>query len=781
MLYPFVWNGIDGSGGGGGGGPSFGVIIPDAGTNPEALVDSDYLTIKSNEPSNFFFTGDSGTNTLTLDIKTSSSSQNGLLSSTDWSTFNSKQPSDQQLTDLAALSYTGNALKVIRVNGAENNLELSAISATPTIGDSISGGTAKEVLYTDNSGDLFSDSQFLRDSVSKEFKQARLVTLDQIQKDILLAAPPTLSTGEVIIFSDPSTFAITAKGVVISTTGSNVLITLLSGVVSPADLYENEGNTDSGVVVSLTSATVPTSYEVGFISDDILPDLGISGNASYLNGDNHAIISGWADLSSFLSPQFALIDYVSTPSGNATKVITHDSIAFSVSDNSNSEGSLDLSLTEASLKVVSSSSIVSELNIKDGVASYSLKGLTYKLPANSYASPPTAGQILKVNSVVSDVVTFELANISGTGITSINGQTGLAQTISVGTSGTDVNIDNTTPDETIINIPDASYTTRGILSTGLQYLHGEKSFSLTLNDYNNFSANLGAISVIQNTYNNPDDFTIAFYPQTIIADDEDHDGNIVGGLISATQQGDGDINGILAGIAFTAAHGGSGVVQFLLGVSGAVNTEAMSTGDVIQALGASLSVDHEGSGMISTAVGIAGAVTTFGTGGVSNGTSFLSVIEKDIGASGDIQDGYSLFCDTNDAINKYGVVIDVEGTKNTLHQLTLKAALDVVPSTLTDASTIAIDAKLSNIFDITLLGSDTLGNPTNAQDGQEIIFRIRQDVVGGRVLTLDSKYRFGTTLPSVAFSITANALDYLTVRYNLADDTFDVIDFKGGF
>lgn len=40
-----------------------------------------------------------------------------------------KQPLDSQLTDLAALSYASNALKVVRVNAAENSLELATISS----------------------------------------------------------------------------------------------------------------------------------------------------------------------------------------------------------------------------------------------------------------------------------------------------------------------------------------------------------------------------------------------------------------------------------------------------------------------------------------------------------------------------------------------------------------------------------------------------------------------------------------------------------------------------
>lgn len=41
----------------------------------------------------------------------------------------SKQDADAQLTSLAGLSYTGNSLKVVRVNAGETDFELAAISA----------------------------------------------------------------------------------------------------------------------------------------------------------------------------------------------------------------------------------------------------------------------------------------------------------------------------------------------------------------------------------------------------------------------------------------------------------------------------------------------------------------------------------------------------------------------------------------------------------------------------------------------------------------------------
>ncbi|NDC25665.1 MAG: hypothetical protein EBZ49_16260 [Proteobacteria bacterium] len=86
--FPLVW-GFFGSGGGGGG-PAFGVIQTDFGTYPTASGPSDILTLISSDSATYYFTGTAITDTVTLSINTASSSQNGLLSSSNWTTFNNK-------------------------------------------------------------------------------------------------------------------------------------------------------------------------------------------------------------------------------------------------------------------------------------------------------------------------------------------------------------------------------------------------------------------------------------------------------------------------------------------------------------------------------------------------------------------------------------------------------------------------------------------------------------------------------------------------------------------
>lgn len=64
----------------------------------------------------------------------------------------------------------------------------------------------------------------------------------------------------------------------------------------------------------------------------------------------------------------------------------------------------------------------------------------------------------------------------GSAITSLGGQTGSTQTFAVGTSGTDFAIASATNVHTF-NLPDASATARGVVSTGTQTFAGDKNFN----------------------------------------------------------------------------------------------------------------------------------------------------------------------------------------------------------------------------------------------------------------------------------------------------------------
>lgn len=89
---------------------------------------------------------------------------------------------------------------------------------------------------------------------------------------------------------------------------------------------------------------------------------------------------------------------------------------------------------------------------------------------------------------------------------------------------------------------------------------------------------------------------------------------------------------------------------------------------------------------------------------------------------------------------------------------TIDGNLAPTVTTLTDASTVAVDMSLSCNFVVTLGGNRTLGNPTNAVAGQSGSIFVIQDGTGSRTLAYGSNWKFaGGSAPTL--STTANAVD----------------------
>lgn len=106
---------------------------------------------------------------------------------------------------------------------------------------------------------------------------------------------------------------------------------------------------------------------------------------------------------------------------------------------------------------------------------------------------------------------------------------------------------------------------------------------------------------------------------------------------------------------------------------------------------------------------------------------------------------------------------------------------------LTDAVTIATNAALSHRFRI-VLGDDagfggprTLDKPTNLYDGQQIVWKIKQDGTGGRNLALHADFRFGADVTELALSTDPDKGDYMTAIYDEDDDKLDVVGFVTGY
>jgi hypothetical protein len=105
--------------------------------------------------------------------------------------------------------------------------------------------------------------------------------------------------------------------------------------------------------------------------------------------------------------------------------------------------------------------------------------LAYILPIDT----PTAGQVLSASAPSSGVVTLswedDQTGAPAGGITQLNGLTAATQSFQTGTAGNDFGISSATSTHTF-NLPDASATNRGVITTGAQTIAGSKTFSSSI-------------------------------------------------------------------------------------------------------------------------------------------------------------------------------------------------------------------------------------------------------------------------------------------------------------
>lgn len=101
------------------------------------------------------------------------------------------------------------------------------------------------------------------------------------------------------------------------------------------------------------------------------------------------------------------------------------------------------------------------------------------------------------------------------------------------------------------------------------------------------------------------------------------------------------------------------------------------------------------------------------------------------------------------------------------------------PTALTDGPTINTDCSLSSHFYVTVAGDRTLANPTNAFDGQKIVWEITASGAN-RTITLGSNFAFGSDITGITSVISAKT-DYIGAVYNSRAGKFHVIAYVKGY
>ena len=167
---------------------------------------------------------------------------------------------------------------------------------------------------------------------------------------------------------------------------------------------------------------------------------------------------------------------------------------------------------------------------------------------------------------------------------------------------------------------------------------------------------------------------------------------------------------------------------------------------------------------------------------LSNGTTLAQgTFDNSTGG----QNGISLNCAVGYELNwQGGRLKSTYDNGVTASPIYVDSPMSISPVTveISYSSTINVDAKYGDMFDIALTGNATLANPTNPVNGKTIRWRISQDATGGRTITLGNKFNIPSSASSpLPWSTAANKMDMLAATYHAGRDKWDVIAFVPGY
>lgn len=378
----------------------------------------------------------------TIQVKQASGSQSGFLSSTDWTTFNNK------MTGLT-LTTTGTSGAATYNSGTATLNIPQYLGAAVT---SINGSTtAAQTIQTGSTG-----TDFTIGTVAGVTTVA-IPTASASARGLLSTTDWSTFNGKqnaltIGNLTESTSSVLTITGGTGSVIGSGTTIEIKKATGSQDGyLASSDFTTFAGKQNAITLTTTGSSGAATFIGNVLnIPQYGGGGVTSV--GSTSPINS-----SGGTTPTISI--------DNAKADGTSKGAAgFNASDfNDNGSGIISLDYTNAQF---ATSSVNGFLKSSDWSA------FDGKQNAITLTTTGTSGAATLVGS------TLNIPQYSGGGggITTLNTLTAATQTFATGTTGSDFNISSATSTHTF-NIPDAGASARGLITTGTQTIAGSKTFS----------------------------------------------------------------------------------------------------------------------------------------------------------------------------------------------------------------------------------------------------------------------------------------------------------------